>query len=74
VLLAMRCEENDVAQKLIAKVSDLEQIAAYDDALVPAMNGWRREVFGNDAMRLKRGEISLSAKGRKIILIENGKN
>ena len=74
VLLAMRCEENDVAQKLIAKVSDLEQIAAYDDALVPAMSGWRREVFGNDAMRLKRGEISLSAKGRKIILIENGKS
>ena len=72
VLLSMRCEENDVAQKLIAKVSDLEQIAAYDDAQVPAMNGWRREVFGNDALRLKRGEISLSAKGRKIILIENG--
>jgi len=74
VLLSMRCEENDVAQKLIAKVSDLEQIAAYDEANVPAMNGWRREVFGNDALRLKRGEISLSAKGRKIILIENGKS
>jgi len=73
VLLSMKCEESDVAQKLIAKVSDLEQIAAYDDAQVPAMSGWRREVFGNDALRLKRGEISLSAKGRKIILIENGK-
>lgn len=74
VLLSMKCEESDVAQKLIAKVSDLEQIAAYDDAQVPAMTGWRREVFGNDALRLKRGEISLSAKGRKIILIENSKS
>jgi ribonuclease D len=71
VLLSMRCEQHDVAQKLIAKVSDLEQIAAFDDAAVPAMSGWRREVFGADALRLKRGELALGAKGRKIILIEN---
>lgn len=70
VLLAMRCEQHEVAQKLIAKVSDLEQIAAFDDAKVPAMTGWRREVFGADALRLKRGELALGAKGRKIILIE----
>jgi ribonuclease D len=66
----MRCEQHEVAQKLIAKVSDLEQIAAFDDAKVPAMTGWRREVFGADALRLKRGELALGAKGRKIILIE----
>ncbi|MES1990200.1 MAG: ribonuclease D [Pseudomonadota bacterium] len=71
VLLSMRCEQHEVAQKLIAKVSDLEQIAAYDEADVPALTGWRREVFGNDALRLKRGELALGAKGRKIILIEN---
>ncbi len=70
VLLSMRCEQHDVAQKLIAKVSDLEQIAGFDEPDVPAMSGWRREVFGNDALRLKRGELSLGAKGRKIILIE----
>ncbi|MDO8421497.1 MAG: ribonuclease D, partial [Parvibaculum sp.] len=70
VLLSMRCEQHDVAQKLIAKVSDLEQIAGFDEPNVPAMSGWRREVFGNDALRLKRGELSLGAKGRKIILIE----
>lgn len=73
VLLAMRCEQHDVAQKLLAKVSDLEQIAAYDDADVPAMSGWRREVFGADALRLKNGELSLSAKGRKVVLVETGK-
>ncbi|MDO8289416.1 MAG: ribonuclease D [Parvibaculum sp.] len=71
VLLSMRCEQHEVAQKLIAKVSDLEQIAAYDEADVPALTGWRREVFGNDALRLKRGELALGAKGRKIILIES---
>jgi len=70
VLLAMKCEENDVAMKLVAKVSDLEQIAAHDEADVPAMKGWRREMFGNDAQRLKRGEIALSAKGKKILLLE----
>tara|TARA_R110000824_G_scaffold155226_7_gene327845 strand:+ start:2186 stop:3349 length:1164 start_codon:yes stop_codon:yes gene_type:complete len=74
VLLAMRCEQHDVAQKLLAKVSDLEQIAAYDEADVPAMSGWRREVFGADALRLKNGELSLSAKGRKVVLVETGKN
>lgn len=74
VLLSMRCEQHDVAQKLIAKVSDLEQIAAFDEADVPAMSGWRREVFGEDALRLKRGELALGAKGRKIILIENTAN
>lgn len=73
VLLAMKCEENDVAQKLVAKVSDLEQIAAHDEADVPAMKGWRREMFGNDALRLKRGEIALSARGKKILLLETKK-
>jgi ribonuclease D len=70
VLLAMKCEENDVAMKLVAKVSDLELIAAHDEADVPAMKGWRREMFGNDALRLKRGELALSAKGKKILLLE----
>ncbi|MEN6541019.1 ribonuclease D [Parvibaculum sp.] len=74
VLLAMRCEEHEVAQKLIAKVSDLELIAAHEEAEVPALNGWRREVFGNDALRLKRGELAIGAKGKRIILIEPGKS
>lgn len=74
VLLAMRCEEHEVAQKLIAKVSDLELIAAHEEADVPALKGWRREVFGADALRLKRGELAIGAKGKRIILIEPGKS
>jgi len=73
VLLAMRCEEHEVAQKLIAKISDLEHIAAHDEADVAALKGWRREVFGADALRLKRGELAIGAKGKRIILIESGK-
>ena len=70
VLLKMKCEENDVAQKLIGNVADLEKVAAYDNADVAAMKGWRKEVFGNDAMRLKKGEIALAANGNKINLVE----
>lgn len=74
VLLAMRCEEHEVAQKLIAKVSDLELIAAHEEADVPALKGWRREVFGTDALRLKRGDLAIGARGKKILLIETAKS
>lgn len=70
VLLRMKCEDHEVAQKLIANVSDLEQIAADDEANVAALKGWRRDVFGVDALRLKHGELALAATGRKVRLIE----
>jgi len=66
VLLKMRSEEHNVATKLIANVADLEQIAANDQADVAALTGWRREMFGNDALALKRGEIAISAKGKRL--------
>jgi ribonuclease D len=68
VLLKQVCEENDVASKLIAVTDDLEAIAANDEADVPAMHGWRREMFGNLALDLKRGRLALSVKGGKIIV------
>ncbi|WP_112323817.1 ribonuclease D [Oceanibium sediminis] len=67
VLLKAKAEEAGVAQKLIATVSDLDDIAAGEDS--PVMHGWRREVFGADAMRLKSGQIALSANGDKVITI-----
>ena len=69
VLLKMKCDENGVAQKLVASMSDLELIAADDKAEVPALRGWRRELFGADALRLKHGELSLAADGFKVRLI-----
>ena len=53
-----------MASKLIATVSDLEKIASDDDADTPALHGWRREAFGEDALRLKRGELALVLDGR----------
>jgi ribonuclease D len=69
VLLKLRCEENDVAQKLVANSEDLELLAADDGAPVPALAGWRFEVFGRDALALKQGKLALTAAGRRIRLV-----
>ncbi|MBE1237119.1 ribonuclease D [Phaeovibrio sulfidiphilus] len=60
VLLKMRCDETGVAQKLVATSHDLERIAADDNADVPALDGWRRTVFGEDALKLKHGKLALA--------------
>ena len=65
----MQCDEHDVAQKLIASSGDLERLAADDDADVPALQGWRREVFGDDALALKAGRIGLTVAGKGIKII-----
>lgn len=69
VLLKLRCDEFDVAQKLIANSADLERIAADDHADVQALRGWRRKVFGEEALALKHGKLALTAKGRSIKVI-----
>jgi ribonuclease D len=56
------------APKLIASSAELDTIAAgRTDG--PAMQGWRREVFGEDALRLARGEIALSARGNSVRVV-----
>jgi ribonuclease D len=70
VLLKARAEDANVASKLIATVSDLEKIAADDEAETEALVGWRREVFGEDALKLKRGEIALVLDGAKVRAVE----
>jgi ribonuclease D len=67
VLLKQVSEEHGVATKLIANVDELEDIAADDNAKVPAMQGWRRELFGNLALALKRGELALSVQDKKVV-------
>ncbi len=69
VLLKIRCEEHGVAQKLIASSADLDQIAADDNADVPALAGWRREIFGEAALELKRGRIALGMRGRRAVVV-----
>ena len=69
VLLKARAEAEGVAQRLIASGADLDAIAAGDSDDVPALHGWRLEVFGRDALRLKRGEIALSADGSAVKVV-----
>jgi len=70
VLLKARAEEAGVASKLIATVADLELIANDDEADTPALKGWRREAFGEDALRLKRGELALVLDGARVRVVE----
>lgn len=69
VLLKMKCEEHEVAQKLVASVADLEMIAADDNAPVAALSGWRREVFGADALALKHGQVALGTQGNRVEVV-----
>lgn len=70
VLLKMISEEHGVASKVIATVDDLEAIATDDEADVPALHGWRRELFGDAALRLKRGEIALAVKSNHVVALK----
>jgi ribonuclease D len=70
VLLKQRCEDHQVAQKLLASAEDLEAIAADDDAPVKALSGWRREIFGKDALALKHGRLALTVRKNRISLVE----
>lgn len=69
VLLKAKAEQAGVAQKLIATVADLDAIAAGDSS-GPALSGWRKEVFGADALKLCAGKIALSADGSSVKLVD----
>ncbi len=69
VLLKAKSESLGVAPRLIASSSDLDAIAAGERDL-PALGGWRREAFGDDAIRLCKGEIALSAKGNEVRVVQ----
>lgn len=68
VLLKAKSEQAGVAQKLIATSSELDALAA-GERDVAALKGWRAEVFGDDALRLCRGEIALTARGQSVRVI-----
>ena len=69
VLLKAKAEYAGVAQKLIATASDLDAIASGDRSGL-ALTGWRKDVFGTDALRLCDGEVGLAVKGEKVDVIE----
>jgi ribonuclease D len=70
VLLRMTAERNGVAAKVIATIDDLERIAAQDDADVPALKGWRRDMFGEKALALKKGRLALAVEKGRVLAID----
>ena len=70
VLLKLTAEENAVAQKIIATTDELEQIAILgENADVPALHGWRREVFGEKALKTVKGELAIRFEARKLSIM-----
>lgn len=74
VLLRMTAEQHAVAAKVIATVDDLEQIAADDQADVPAMKGWRRELFGEKALSLKKGRLALALEKGRVTAVDRNES
>jgi ribonuclease D len=72
VLLRMMAERHGVAAKVIATVDDLERMVGDDEADVPALHGWRRELFGEKALALKQGRLSLAIEQGRVVALERG--
>ena len=70
VLLRMTAERHGVAAKVIATVDELDRIAADDDADVPALKGWRRELFGDKALALKHGKLALAVERNRVVTVD----
>ncbi len=71
VLLRLISEKEGVAAKIIASSDDLEKIAAQgEDANVAALSGWRRDLFGDKALKLISGEIGLRFASRRVEAVE----
>ncbi|HEX4262354.1 MAG TPA: ribonuclease D [Acetobacteraceae bacterium] len=72
VLLAAKGERHHVAPKLLASADELERLAGEDAPDLPVLRGWRREVFGEDALALKAGRMALAVDGRRVRLVPAG--
>lgn len=72
VLLKSAAARHGVAPRLIADASELEQLARHENPHVPALQGWRRDLFGADALSLKRGELALTLKDGDVTVIPAG--
>ena len=69
VLLAAGADQHNVAARLVASSDDIDRLATEDEPNIPALHGWRRDVFGNDALALKAGRVAIGVDGRRIRLI-----
>ncbi len=70
VLLKAKADAAGVAQRLVASGADLDALASEDAPDIPVLRGWRYDLFGRDALRLKRGEVALSADGARVKVVD----
>jgi ribonuclease D len=71
-LLRLRATQYRVAPRLVASANDLERLAAGENDGVPALHGWRAEVFGNDAVALREGRLAIALENGEAVVIETG--
>jgi len=69
-LLRLRAEAADVAPRLIANAEDIERLAACEDDGVAALHGWRLEVFGKDALALRKGDLAIALENGEAVVVE----
>jgi ribonuclease D len=67
--LKVACENEGIAPKLLASSSEIDAIAVNDDADVPLLHGWRREVFGSLALDIKHGKACIGMENGRAVLI-----
>jgi ribonuclease D len=69
-LLRLRAEAANVAPRLIANAEDIERLAANEDDGVAALHGWRHEVFGKDAVALRKGDLAIALENGEAVVVE----
>ena len=71
-LLRLKAHQFRVAPRLVADSEDLERLAIGDDEGIPALHGWRAEVFGRDAISLREGRLGIALENGEAVVIELG--
>ena len=67
-LLRLRTEVEGIATRLVANAKDIEKLAAFgDEADIDALKGWRRDIFGQDAVDMLGGKIALRLEGEHVV-------
>jgi ribonuclease D len=69
-LLRLKAEDVGVAPRLIATAEDIEKLAANEDDGVPALSGWRRKVYGEDALALREGKLAIALDDGEAVVVE----
>ncbi|GBE44617.1 MAG TPA: ribonuclease D [Rhizobiales bacterium] len=73
VLLKAAAGRHGVAPKLIATAAELEDIARDEETDLPSLKGWRRDLFGADAIALRHGRLGLTVENGRVVTFERGK-